>query len=356
MKDTDIQKVMKADNRARKLRWQIPFLLLLIVGSYYAIHKGHTPHQAPFQKEEGNIFGTFYHVTYQCDSSLQPEINAWLNKVDTALSPFNKESTITRMNQNIDSVTSDSMFIHVVSLAQSVSAHTDGAFDITVAPLVNAWGFGFKHAERVDTALIDSLLTTVGYQKIKLEGGKLTKTDPRVILDCSAIAKGFGSDVIAHYFDSKGIKNYMIEIGGEIVVKGNNTKGEPWRVGVNKPIDDSLSMNNELQTILKLKDKALATSGNYRNFYYKDGKKYAHTINPKTGYPVNHSLLSATVIAPDCATADAYATAFMVMGLDKAKQLLSTHHELEAYLIYTTPDNINRVYATPGVKSMMVTP
>lgn len=154
------------------------------------------------------------------------------------------------------------------------------------------------------------------------------------MLDCSAIAKGYGSDVVARYLRSKGITNFMIEIGGEIVTSGKSEKRLPWKIGVTKPTDDSLNTNQELETVLNVTDKAMATSGNYRNFYYKGGKKYAHTIDPKTGYPVQHSLLSSTVLASNCATADAYATAFMVLGIDKAKVVLQKHPELMAYFIY----------------------
>ena len=242
----------------------------------------------------------------------------------SSLSPFNKESVISRINRN-EEVTPDSMFVHVFQLAKTISEHTYGAFDITVAPLVNAWGFGFKNGQDLTPAQIDSILSFVGFEKVALENGKIVKQDPRVILDCSAIAKGYGSDAVARLFDRKGIRNYMIEIGGEIVVKGLSPKEQKWKVGINKPIDDSLNVNNEIQTILNVTDLGIATSGNYRNFYYKDGKKYAHTIDPHTGYPVQHSILSSTVLAKDCATADAYATAFMVLGLEQAKKDIAVH-------------------------------
>ena len=338
------------DNKKKKLRWQLPFLLLLIIGTIYVIRSNNSA--APFQQEEGAVFGTFYHVTYQCDSSLQKEIDTELQKVDASLSPFNKESVISHINRNED-VPLDSMFTHVFLLAQEVSERTDGAFDITVAPLVNAWGFGFKNETNVTPEAIDSLLQFVGYGKIKMEHGKVIKQDPRIILDCSAIAKGYGSDAVARLFDRKGIKNYMIEIGGEIVVKGHNPKKQTWKVGINKPIEDSLNRNNEIQTILNVTDAGIATSGNYRNFYYKGGKKYAHTIDPHTGYPVQHSILSSTVLAKDCATADAYATAFMVMGLEQAKKVLEANPGLQAYLIYADDKGQDQTYITPRLKSVM---
>ncbi|MBO5467849.1 MAG: FAD:protein FMN transferase, partial [Prevotella sp.] len=195
----------------------------------------------------------------------------------------------------------------------------------------------------------DSLKEVIGYQKVKLVDGTLIKKDPRIQLDCSAIAKGYGSDVVADLLRSRGVKNFMVEIGGEIVTSGNSDKRKPWKIGVTKPSEDSLSTSNELQTVLNVTDKAMATSGNYRNFYYKDGKKYAHTIDPATGYPVQHSLLSATVLADNCATADAYATAFMVMGLEKAKKLLEKHPELMVYFIYADDDGELKVYQSENI-------
>lgn len=287
----------------------------------------------PYQHNEGMVFGTFYKITYQYENDLREGIEREMKKVDDALSPFNKNSIISAVNENKPVALND-MFMSVYDLARTVSEDTDGAFDITVAPLVNAWGFGFKHNIAPTKSTIDSIMNFVGYKKVRMMGRTIMKDDPRVMLDCSAIAKGYGSDVVAHYLESMGISNYLVEIGGEIVAKGSNPKGKPWAIGVEKPVDDSLAVKSELQTVLNITDMAMATSGNYRNFYYKDGKKYAHTIDPKTGHPVQHNILSATVIAKRCAMADAYATAFMVVGLDKAKEILGRHKDLKAYIIY----------------------
>lgn len=287
----------------------------------------------PYQHNEGMVFGTFYKITYQYENDLREGIEREMKKVDDALSPFNKNSIISAVNENKPVALND-MFMSVYDLARTVSEDTDGAFDITVAPLVNAWGFGFKNNIAPTKSTIDSIMNFVGYKKVRMMGRTIMKDDPRVMLDCSAIAKGYGSDVVAHYLESMGISNYLVEIGGEIVAKGSNPKGKPWAIGVEKPVDDSLAVKSELQTVLNITDMAMATSGNYRNFYYKDGKKYAHTIDPKTGHPVQHNILSATVIAKRCAMADAYATAFMVVGLDKAKEILGRHKDLKAYIIY----------------------
>lgn len=331
----------------RRLLWQIPFLAFLIAASV-AIIRGQR--NAPYQHSAGTVFGTTYHITYQCDSNLTQSIEAELRKVDFSLSPFNERSVISAVNRGED-VHVDEMFSHVFQLAERVSQETGGAFDITVAPLVNAWGFGFKNGAMPSDAQVDSLRQIVGYHKVRLTADhRISKDDPRLMLDCSAIAKGYGSDVVARLLRTRGVKNFMVEIGGEIVAQGESDKRAPWRIGVTKPTDDSLSQNQELQTVLSLTDCAMATSGNYRNFYYKDGKKYAHTIDPKTGRPVQHNILSSTVVARDCATADAYATSFMVLGLDGAKDVLARHTELMAYFIYADAEGKLQVWFSPELE------
>ena len=334
----------------KRLTLQLGFLAFLIIGTVLIIKH---QHNMPYQHNRGQIFGTFYSITYQCDNDLQKEIEAELKKVDQALSMFNKESIISKINRN-EKVELNEMFLQVFTLAQKVSQDTDGAFDITVAPLVNAWGFGFKTGDQPSVASIDSLMSTVGYNKISLKGRQVFKENKNTMLDCSAIAKGYGSDVVAAFLKKRGIENFMVEIGGEVVTQGISEKRVPWRIGVTKPTEDSLSIGDELQTVLNVTNKAMATSGNYRNFYYKDGKKYAHTIDPKTGYPVQHSLLSATVLANNCATADAYATSFMVMGIEKAKGVLERHPELMAYFIYTDERGNLAVWYSPSMKDKIL--
>ncbi len=330
--------------------WHLLFLLVLIVGTVWIVRQHAS---MPYHHDHGMVFGTMYNITYQHTDNLKQEIEAVLKQVDQSLSPFNPQSVISHINDNRSRATDD-MFREVFTLAEDISKRTDGAFDITVAPLVNAWGFGFKQGTDPSKAAIDSLLALVGYDKVSLgRDGQLTKSDPRVMLDCSAVAKGYGCDVVARMFRSHDIENFMIEIGGEVVVRGQSERKQPWRIGVNKPVDDSLSVNGEQQAILSITNRAMATSGNYRNFYYKGGKKYAHTIDPKSGYPVSHNLLSATVIARDCATADAYATAFMVVGTEKAKELLRTHQELEAYLISAADDGGYDVWYSPTLESKL---
>lgn len=305
-----------------------------------------------FQRDSGFVFGTSYNVIYNSDDNLKDVIEEVLNKVDMSLSPFNEESVITAVNNNKET-TLDSMFVEVFSLAREIHKETDGAFDITVAPLVNAWGFGFKSGKMPNETELDSIRSLVGFDKVALHNGKIIKENPKTMLDCSAIAKGYGVDQVAKALTERGIKNFMVEIGGEIVAKGHNTSGKFWNIGVTKPNDDSLSINQELQTILSITDIAMATSGNYRNFYYKNGKKYAHTIDPKTGYPVQHNILSATVLAESCAKADAYATSFMVLGLNGTQEILRKHKELKAYIIYTNDDGEYDIWMSPELSKII---
>ena len=334
------------DKQKKRLYWQVPFLLLLVAGTVWVIKN---QRDTPYHTNEGFIFGTNYKITYQYADDLKPEIEAQMLMVDSALSMFNEQSTISYVNRNED-YQPNPMFTEVITKALAISEETNGAFDITVAPLVNAWGFGFKSGDMPTQAAVDSIRKFIGYKKIELTDGHIKKTDPRIMLDCSAIAKGYGCDVVAAYLEKKGIINYMVMIGGEVVTKGINPTRLPWRIGVTKPTDDTLGIEQETQTVLNVTDKAMATSGNYRNFYYKGGKKYAHTIDPATGRPVQHSLLSATVLAKDCATADAYATSFMVMGMERARQLLEKHKELMAYFIYTDQKGELAVWFSPSLQ------
>lgn len=328
---------------------QFAFLLLLIVGTVFVIRQQQSQ---PYQKSQGKIFGTYYTIIYQADNDLSRQITKVLNDVDASLSTFNKESIISKMNRN-EAVTANDMFTDVFELGQQIAKETNGSFDMTVAPLVNAWGFGFKNDIQPTKQAIDSLRQFVGYQKVSLRRRHLVKTDNRLQLDCSAIAKGYGCDCVANFLRREGIKNFLVEIGGEVVTSGINEERLPWHIAVIKPTDDALQESQETQTILNVTDKALATSGNYRNFYYKGGKKYAHTIDPSTGYPVQHSLLSATVLADNCATADAFATAFMVMGMDKAQTVLQQRKDLMAYFIYDDGKGNTAVWFSPSLKDKL---
>ncbi|MBK5196487.1 MAG: FAD:protein FMN transferase [Proteiniphilum sp.] len=325
----------------------IQLLLLLLPFIFHiSCNTGGDKKDYTYHQEQGEIFTTGYHIKYAYSRSLKEEIVAELEKFDRSLNPFKENSIISKINRN-EPVKPDSFFLDVFRKSMDVSRRTGGKFDITISPLINAWGFGFQHMEHITPETIDSLKQFVGFEKIAVDsGGNIVKEDSRITLNTSAIAKGYSCDVIANLMASYGIENYMVEIGGEITAKGLNDKGECWRIGVDKPIDDVSGMQHELQVILSLCDKSMATSGNYRNFYIKEGRKYAHTIDPHTGYPSQLDILGATVLADDCMTADAYATAFMAMGIEKSKETAKEISGLHYYFIYEMPDGtLGSVYS-----------
>lgn len=326
------------------------FLAALVIGTYFVLNR------SQYREATGRIFGTTYHIKYSATHDLSSDIEATLREVDAALSMFNDSSTLSRFNRG-EKYSPNAMFDEVVTLALQVSEQTDGAFDITVAPLVNAWGFGFKNRDNVTDQQIDSIRQHVGYKHLLFDPThtpSLTRSDPQTTLDCGAIAKGYGVQRVAKMLSEKGSMNYVVEIGGEVVVKGKNPKEEAWSLGINKPVEDSVYVSNDLQQTIRLTDCGVATSGNYRNFYYKGGKKYAHTINPATGYPVDHSLLSATVIHKSCALADAYATSFMVMGLEAAKRFVESRNDLHVYLIYADENGNLQTWQSRGFEKFIV--
>lgn len=305
--------------------------------------------QKQYFEESGSVFHTIYHIKYEGSEILTEKIDAEFQKFNLSLNPFNPNSIISKVNRN-EAVEADDWFIEVFNKAKEVSDHSEGIFDITCAPLVNLWGFGFSKMDSVTLQMIDSIKQFVGYQKVRLDGRKVVKDDSRILLNCSAIAKGYASDIIARLLEREGIENYMVEIGGEVTMKGVNQNGKCWRIGINKPEDDSTGVKNDIEEVVQLcKKGGVATSGNYRNYYIKDGKKYAHTIDPRTGYPSEQSILSATIVAEDCITADAYATAFMAMGLEKAREAAKNIPDIEYYVIYSDENGKHQIEYSTGM-------
>ena len=305
--------------------------------------------QKQYFEESGSVFHTIYHIKYEGSEILTEKIDAEFQKFNLSLNPFNPNSIISKVNRN-EAVEADDWFIEVFNKAKEVSDHSEGIFDITCAPLVNLWGFGFSKMDSVTPQMIDSIKQFVGYQKVRLDGRKVVKDDSRILLNCSAIAKGYASDIIARLLEREGIENYMVEIGGEVTMKGVNQNGKCWRIGINKPEDDSTGVKNDIEEVVQLcKKGGVATSGNYRNYYIKDGKKYAHTIDPRTGYPSEQSILSATIVAEDCITADAYATAFMAMGLEKAREAAKNIPGIEYYVIYSDENGKHQIEYSTGM-------
>ena len=282
----------------------------------------------------GKAQGTFYHIKYLIEDAenLQNQIDSVLLSLDNSLSTYIPNSLISKINNREEAIV-DPLFQTVFNTADTVYIKTKGAFDCSVAPLVNSWGFGFSNKEKMDTLKVNQLLKNIGYNKISLKNDSIF-LPPKMLLDFNSIAQGYTVDLIANLFDLKGLNNYLIEIGGEIRAKGLNADNEIWKIGVDKPSEE-INAQNRFQFILELNNKSLATSGNYRKFYIEDGVKYSHVINPFNGFPAKNRLLSVTVIHGDCMYADAYATAFMVMGLKQSKIFLEENNNLEAYFIFT---------------------
>ena len=299
---------------------------------------------------QGPTMGTSYSVKYedQQQRNFKPAIDSLLEVFNQSVNHYLPDSEITRFNQGDSLLFSLPYFYPVLKRSQEIAKITQGAFDPTVAPLVNAWGFGPEGGELPDSLAVDSLLQSVGFDKISFNLRRVVKQQPHVQLNFSAVAKGYGVDVVAAYLADQGIKNMMVEIGGEVAASGVNPQGEIWRIGIDNP-----QQPGRMNVAIALENQALATSGNYMNFYEKDGKKYAHTIDPRSGYPVQHSVLSASVIAPDCMTADAYATAFMVVGLDSLKAILADDRALNAYIIYDDQGTL-KAFATPGIDEAII--
>ena len=312
----------------------------------------HSP-QKQYHTHMGMAEGTTFHITYSATQNFDKEIDSLLNHFEDILSTYRPQSVISRFNRCKHAmVITDSLFWQMFRKAQEVNKATNGAFDITVAPLVNAWGFGFADSMQIDSGRIDSLLQFVGMHHLTIHGDTLIKDHPSVELDGNAIAKGQSVDYICRFLQQQGVRNFMVEIGGEVRAEGVNADGMAWRIGIDEPIDHNNPLEPQLKAVMRLENKAVATSGNYRRFYIKNGIRYSHTINPKTGYPVQHTLLSASVLTADCMTADAYATAFMVMGLEQAKMILQNNKTLGVFLIYDK-NKTNEVFATASFRQLI---
>ena len=332
------------------------FLWTGVVLPVLLMHACQADYPGAWIKISGYTQGTTYNITYNSpDSSIyQEELEHVLKDFDNSLSTYLESSLISRFNQDEPGLEPDNYFLTCFKCAKEVHRSTAGAFDITVAPIVNAWGFGFTEAEEVDSFLIDSLLQYLGMENVGIVDGMLWKDREGIMLDMNAIAQGYAVDVLCEFLESKGIINYLVEIGGEIRTLGHNSRGTEWKVGIDRPIEGLQIPGVDLQAIVGISDRSLATSGNYRKFYEKDGVKYSHTIDPETGYPVQHGLLSATVLAGDCMRADAYATGFMVMGFEKSREFLLNQSDLDAYLIYNDDEGKYRVWYTDGMKKILI--
>lgn len=310
-------------------------------------------HAAQFTEFSGHTQGTTYHIVYQeragiPKTGLQCSVDSLLKEFDHSFSLYDTASLLCHLNRN-EPVIVNSLVVAALNQSRLIWAASKGAFDITVGPLVKAWGFGPNETNLMDTLKLDSLKHLVGMDKIRLNGQYLEKAFPGIQLDFNAIAQGLAVDLICDLLQKRGLRAFLVEIGGEVRTRGNKN-GKPWRIGIDKPDENGLP-GQSLEAVLELENEAVSTSGNYRKFYIKDGIKYSHTINPKSGRPVRSRLLSATIVAKECSLADGYATACMVMGLDSAKGLVKNHPEIEVYFIYSDSGGALLSWSSSRLKS-----
>lgn len=341
--------------KRRILSWSVTISLLSACS---------TENPAPLEIH-GETQGTTYTIIIIDDGAdvKKNEIDAIFRDFDLALSTYIDESAISRFNASTAGLDFDdplAYFEKCYAYSKHVYSLSGGQFDPSVYPLVKAWGFMGGEKEPPDSSEVERIMKFVSFENglhhdFSASGNKVSikKNSPEFKLDFNAIAQGFSVDVVSEYLESKGLKNYYVEVGGEIVVHGNNAEGERWRIGVDSPVENAET--RELENVIHISDKGLATSGNYRNFYKYKGRSYGHTLNPKTGYPVQHSLLSATVVADNAALADAYATLFMVLGVDESLRFIETHPEehIEAYLLYADDQGEIARRSTPGFKRFL---
>lgn len=316
-------------------------------------------HQRPayeYNHIEGLTQGTSYHITFENSTRKDYKviIDSILKDFDMSLSEYIPNSIISRINSNDTTVKVDEHFSTVFKKSKQIWEQSGGAMDITVGPIIDALGFGPTEKTMVDSANIRRLLKYVGFEKVRLENNRIIKADTAIKLDVNSIAQGYSVDVVSNFFESEGINNYMVEIGGEVRSKGKNPKGLYWRIGIDKPEEGNMIPGEKIQDIISLKNQSVTTSGNYRAFYEENGAKYSHIINPKTGFPAKSRLLSVTIVAKDCITADGWDTPLMVMGLEKSIEILKMHPELEALLIYSDNKGAFQEYMTDGFKAMIM--
>jgi thiamine biosynthesis lipoprotein len=303
---------------------------------------------------QGEAQGTYYAITYFAADTVvaQTQIDSLLDDFDQSASLWVENSLLMRINQNDPDAIPDQHLIELFKKARRVSEATDGAFDITVGPLVKVWGFWFEEPIKVNQQIVDSLLPLVDYRGVSIENDRIVKKNPNIQFDFNAIAQGYSVDLMGGFLEKNGIKNYLIDIGGEVFGKGQKPDGNPWMVGIEKPSKDADS-DRQLKATINLNNRAVCTSGNYRKYYEVDGVRYSHAINPKTGFPAKNTLLSASILADSAGTADGYGTAMMVMGFDNAKKFIETHPELEAYFIYSGADGSLKTWMSKGLEGLI---
>lgn len=341
------------------MRTVLSIIICCIIASLSSCQKSKQA-KDQYIKETGYIFGTTYHITYKHGHSLEAEMLEKLRAYDNSLSTYNKNSIISKINRNED-VEVDDFFTTVYNKAQEIYELSGHRFDITIKPLSRLWKFGDNTPDTISQVTIDSIMAKVdsvrafvGLDKTRLEGKRLIKDDSRTMIEAAALAEGYGIDVAASVFEENGVTDYMVEIGGELHVKGLNPQGNKWRISIDKPIEGSNELNRASQSIIGITDCAVSTSGSYRQFYYThDGKRMQHTIDPLTGRPVEHGMLSVTVIGPNTMTTDALSTTCMVLGPEEAIKLIEDMEGIEVYIIYEDSDKKQKELMTEGFKQLI---
>lgn len=308
-------------------------MLLVVLATVSCKHQN-----KQFILNEGVVWTTEYHIKYEATANLNDSIQQILKAIDESASAFNKQSRIAAINDN-KSDEADAFIVKLYNKALEVNSASGGLYDPTVMPLVNAWGFGYKSGELPTQAQLDSILKFVGLEHTTLQGNKIVKDDPRVQFDFSSIAKGMACDEVAAMLERNGIENYMVEIGGEVVTRGVNPTGQQWHVSIDMPEPDgSDGAQHNSALVITLDGQAVATSGNYRKYKESGGKKLSHIVNPKTGGSETSNLLSVSIVAPDCMSADAWATACMALGEEKTKAMMEGNNKLGVMTISVDAD------------------
>lgn len=341
---------------------------LLLLSAIIALLASCGSPEAKLQKFtlDGKIQGTYYHIVYYhfddkiasresmvTQSEIKQGIDSIFKAIDETLSLWNPNSILSKVNENKETALNQ-IFIDNFNAAETFSEMTDGCFDITVAPLIKAYGFANEKGYIPTNRQIDSLLQYVGWETIQIKNGKLVKQYPQTQLDFNAIAQGYTSDCISKYLSANKITSHIIDVGGEVYASGRKPDGQQWRVAIEQP-SDSIDAPRKYNTLIKLENQSIVTSGNYRKFIIENGIKYTHTINPKTGKPAMHTLLSVSAIANTATEADALATAFMVMGMEKAEKFIALHPQYQAIFIFCDKDGKTKTKISQAIASKVET-
>ncbi|MCH5233059.1 MAG: FAD:protein FMN transferase [Muribaculaceae bacterium] len=323
-------------------KFSLPAISMLLLLTFFSCKK------TEYVKMEGMVWNTLFHITYKGPASLRDSVLEVFDKVGKSLSVFDESSLVSALNKS-DSVEPDRFLTEVYLSSKEINRISNGSFDPTVSPLIDAWGFGKGHRPNSDTIAVDSVLTFVGINKTRYENGFIIKDDIRTKFNFSAIAKGYGADMVGEMLERNGVEDYMVEIGGEIAVKGKSPGATGWKIAIDAPVEGN-SPSENVALIVEISDCGLATSGNYRNYRKENGTTVAHTISPLTGKPFVSEILSASVIAPTCMEADALATACMASPLESAKTIISDYDGAQALFILS-----DTIWMSSGFEELVIT-